>query len=286
MSSQASWFSQNSSVLAVEGLGRATARQLGESVLTVRSGPMTSTTEVVVVPAGTFRLAVVVREAGSIFLDVRVDVLEGRGAGLSSSRLVNGRYALYGVAGDTLVRVSGRGYREHSQRVVVFDHTVLEVEMVPERPRAPIAGDYTLTITADPAPCRALPEDLRVRRYPVQVTQLGPEILVTLAGGNLVGNRFGGRLDADNMRASFNLAAYWYYYYFYSATLNPPPDVAERISGSTYLLISGGAATTVAERTLSGTLRGTFQIVEMPTLWTVSRWGAGCTATHDFALTR
>jgi hypothetical protein len=291
MTAQASWQSQSPSVLSIDSAGRATGRQPGESIVTARTAGMTSTTEVVVVPAGTFRLAVIAREAGSIFLDVRVDVLEGRGAGLSSTRLVNGRYAIYGVAGDTLIRVSGRGYREHNQRIVVTDHTMLEVEMVPERPRAVISGDYTLTITADPASCGVLPEVLRVRRYAAHVTQLGPEILVTLGDGsspttNLVGNRFGGRLDADNMRASFNLAITWYYYGFYHARYHPPPDVAERLSGTTYLFISGGAATSVSERSLSGTLRGAIQVVEMPVLWTVTRWGPGCNSTHGFVLSR
>jgi hypothetical protein len=292
MSTQASWQSQNSSVLAVEGLGQATARQLGESVLTVRTAGLSSTTEVVVVPAGTFRLAVIAREAGSIFLDIRVEVLEGRGAGLSTTRLVNGRYALYGVAGDTLVRVSGRGYREHNQRLVVADHTAIEVEMVPDRPRAQISGDYTLTITADPARCGALPGEVRIRRYAAQVTQLGPEILVTLAGGDsttgtLVRNQFGGRLDADNMRATFNLALNFNYYYrYYYSGFIPPPDVAERLSGTSYLLISGGGTTSVSDRSLSGTLRGPIQIVEMPVLWAVSRWGASCDSVHGFVLSR
>ena len=292
MSTQASWQSQNTSVLAVEGLGQATARQVGESVLTVRIAGMSSTTEVVVVPAGTFRLSVFAREAGSIFLDIRVDVLEGRGAGLFTTRLVNGRYALYGVAGDILVRVSGRGYREHNQRLVVTDHAAIEVEMVPERPRAQISGDYTLTITADPARCGALPGDVRVRRYAAQVTQLGPEILVTLASGDstngtLVRNQFGGRLDADNMRASFNLALnYTYYYSYYHTGFIPPPDVAERLSGTSYLLISGGGTTSVSDRSISGTLRGSIQIVEMNVPWTVNRWGAACNSIHGFALSR
>ena len=291
MSTQASWQSQNTSVLAVEGLGQATARQVGESVLTVRISGMSSTTEVVVVPAGTFRLSVFAREAGSIFLDVRVDVLEGRGAGLFTTRLVNNRYALYGVAGNTLVRVSGRGYREHNQRLVVTDHTTIEVEMVPERPRAQISGDYTLTITADPARCGALPGEVRIRRYAAQVTQLGPEILVRLAGGDptigtLVRNQFGGRLDADNMRASFNLALSDSYYYYHYSVFTTPPDVAERLSGATYLLISGGVTASVSDRSVSGTLRGPIQIVEMPVLWTVSRWGAGCDSVHGFVLSR
>jgi hypothetical protein len=249
---------------------------------------MTSTTEVVVVPPGTFRLAVIAREAGSIFLDIRVEVLEGRGAGLFTTRLVNGRYALYGVAGDTVVRLSGRGYRDHTQRVVVADHTLIEVEMVPERPRTLISGDYTLTITADPARCGAIPQELRVRRYAAKVSQLGPEILVTLAGsdasGTLVRGQFGGRLDADNMRASFNLALGSYYYYYYG--FFPPPDVAERLTGSTYLVISGGGATSVSDRSLSGTLRGPIHVVDMPVLWTVQRWVATCNSTHGFVLSR
>ena len=295
MSSQASWQSQNPSSLTIEGLGRATARQVGESVLTARVAGMTSTTEVVVVPAGTFRLSVVAREGGSIFLDIRVEVLEGRGAGLFTTRLVNGRYALYGVAGDAVVRVSGRGYRDHIQRVAVTDHTTIEVEMVPERPRAMISGDYTLTITANPTRCGALPAELRVRRYTARVTQLGPEILVTLAGGEpavgtLVRNQFGGRLDADNGRASFNLALnqlYSYYYYYYSPTVfSPPPDVVERLAETTYLVISGGGAASVSERSVSGNLRGSIQLYEMSVPWTLTRRGAGCNAEHGFVLSR
>jgi len=292
MAGQATWQSQNTSVLSIDDSGLATGNRPGESVITVRVASISSATEVVVVPPNTYRLAIIVREGGSTSLGVRVDVIQGAAAGLSSIEPVNGRYALYGVSGDMVIRVSGPGYRAHIQRVVVTDHTIIEIEIIPERPRVQISGDYTLTLTANPTTCGALPAEVRVRRYAAQVSQLGPEVWVTLAnagapGGSLVRNQFGGRLDADNSRIVFNLALNTRFgYYDGGDTYYPPPDVAERMGGTAYLLISGGAVTSVSERSLSGTLLGLIQIVEMPSLWKVTGWGEYCNASHELVLAR
>ena len=60
-------------------------------------------------PAGTFRLSVVVNEDPALALDVRVEVVSGVGAGLFDVTPVNGRYDLYGVAGDAEIGISGNG---------------------------------------------------------------------------------------------------------------------------------------------------------------------------------
>jgi hypothetical protein len=291
LTSQAKWTSRYGWVLSVEDSGRVRAERSGDSVISAHAASMMSTTEIVVVPPGTFRLAVIPREAGSIFLDVRVDVVQGTGAGLSATGLVDGRYSLYGVSGDTLIRVSGRGYEDRMQRVVVTEHTVIEVEMAPARVRPQISGDYTLTITPEAGRCGALPPDLRIRRYAAQVSQLGPEVWATLdnpgaPAGSLIGNRFGGRLSDDNATITFGLALVRNYYYYYFDTFPVPPDVVERLSGTTYLLISGGAVVTVRGSSLSGTLRGVLQTVEMPTLWKVTRVIDSCSTDFAFTMTR
>ena len=290
VNAEAYWNSAKNDVVPIDATGHATGRQLGESDISVHVGAVRSTTEVVVVPPETYRLVAVVQEAGSIFLEgVRVEVLEGRGAGLSTTALVDGRYALYGVAGNTLVRVTGRGYREHLQRINVLSHTTITVEMAPEKPRAAIAGDYVLTITAA-ANCRDLPSEVGLRRYSATVTQLGPEIWVKLGGGDFLtrnqqGNGFGGRLDADNSKAVFGLAAGLVDYYYYRG-FAIPPDVVERLSATQYLNYIGGATVSVTERRMSGTLDGQIRIIDMPTPWGFFSTVANCSSRHSFELTR
>jgi hypothetical protein len=289
VTSQAGWQTSNGSVLSMDSNGRATGQAIGESNLVAQVRQVRSTTEVVVVPPDTYRLVAVVREAGSVVLEgVRVEVLEGRGAGLSTMTRVDGRYVLYGVAGNVVVRVSGRGYREHIERLNVMSHTSMTIELVTDRPRASLEGDYTLTITADPS-CHSLPADVRTRRYSARLTQAGPEVWVTLSGADFLlqdrqANTFGGRLDADSSRIVFNLAAGTSYYYYYPG-FSDLPDVAERLQGTEYLSYTGGALVSVTEIRLSGFLDGVVRVLEVPRSSPV-RWTASCRARHGFELTR
>src|SRR5262245_20692403 len=91
LSSQASWRSGRSSVLTVDGSGLATGRAGGETSITASFvGRTTTKTDVVVTPAGTFRLSGVVRDAGEAVVQAQVTVVSGPAQGLST--ITDGTY--------------------------------------------------------------------------------------------------------------------------------------------------------------------------------------------------
>ena len=287
VTSQASWSSQRSGILTVDATGRATGRDFGESALLVRAGGRSATTEVVIVPAGTFRLSVIAREAGVFALEVRVEVVSGRGTGLFDATPVSGRYDLYGVEGDTQIRVSGSGYVDHVQRVMVAEHTVLTADLTLARPRHDPSGTYRLTITADPACADALPAEARVRRYGAAVSQFGPEIRVALTEATFRvaegrGDRFAGRVDGSGSRAAFSLAFLNDSYGgIYTA------DVVESLGGSQYLVLKGEAVTSIWPSTLAGVFSGSMDVWDIGPGFYNSRRIASCPSTqHRFVLSR
>ena len=96
----------------------------------------------------------------------------GRGCRSDDDRTRDVR--LYGVAGDTTLRVSKEGYQTHTQNLVVTDDTPsLAVALTLVRPRLDVSGAYTLTITADPSCSGGLLEPLRTRSYAAVLTQVG-----------------------------------------------------------------------------------------------------------------
>lgn len=290
ITSQVSWRSNRTSVLTVSASGLATAHDVGESTISADAPPFTGTTVVVVVPAGTYRLAGTVREGGSVISGARVEIRGGAGAALVTTTAAGGRYALFGVAGDTELRVTKDGYREHVQRVAVSDHQILDVELAPSRPRPDLSGPYTLTITTSGACSDALPEEHRSRTYTAVVTQSGPEVQVKLEGADFVvdregrGNRFTGTLDAQSERVTFFLRFLAEYYYPNFIDLHP--DVVERITGSRHLVISGSVTTPVSSTRLAAPLNGSVEIIESANLQRFTRI-AGCKSSeHEFRLAR
>jgi hypothetical protein len=274
VSANAIWRSQTPDVLSVETRGLATGGTNGATVLSVTFQTLSASTEIVVLPAGTFRLSVVVTEASAPALDVRVEVTSGVGTGLVDVTPANGRYDLYGLAGTTEIRVSGNGYLDHHERVNVTEHTVVTVRVVPVRERADVSGSYTLAIEGDAACQAALPPGLATRRYTAVVTQKGPDVSVSLHGADfgLFGatrNTFTGRMDAASERIVFNLGGFSDTFYAYA--YEPRPDVIENLGGSLYLYFVGSAVTTVSNARLAGTFSGKIRQLLFQTPWYATR---------------
>jgi hypothetical protein len=128
------WGSSNSKILAISSTGLATGGDRGEASITIaylnRSAVKSN---VLVLPTGTYRLAGTIRDTGVPIVDVRVEVTHGPGTGLATT--ANPLYRLYGVAGDTEIRVTKNGYREERKRIQVTGHETLDIELVPSTPR-------------------------------------------------------------------------------------------------------------------------------------------------------
>ena len=122
MSVSASWRASRLSILTVQA-GLVSGVPVGESNVEAVFNGLRSTREIVVVPAGTFRLFGFVSEAdyaGIPVVDARVEATGGRVLAFDDDH--TGRAVrLYGVAGDTTLRVSKDGYQTHTQNLVVTD---------------------------------------------------------------------------------------------------------------------------------------------------------------------
>ena len=100
---------------------------------------------------------------------VRIEVVDGPSAGVSTTSGVTGSFALTGIFPESVTfRASKAGYVTAlaTQNVCRCNYISFTLDV----PRAPvaIAGDYILTLSADPS-CADLPEDVRERSYPVTV---------------------------------------------------------------------------------------------------------------------
>jgi hypothetical protein len=125
---QARWVSSNPGVIEVSPAGIATALARGEAGIFVTFEGRTAVAGTMVLPRGTFRLAGDVRgglqppSAQARLAGVQITVTEGSAAGLTTTTDDQGRYALYGVSGDTTIQYSADGYNPGSCRTWVAGH--------------------------------------------------------------------------------------------------------------------------------------------------------------------
>jgi hypothetical protein len=266
VSAEAAWLSTRSSVLSVGPGGAATAIQAGDTHLSVQVGVTIATMEVIVVPKGTYRLVGRVSEAGTASAPVaaaRIEVAGGPSAGLSTETDEDGRYGLYGVAGETQLRVTRPGYAPLVRNLVVADHQVLDLDLALLRPREDFSGRYALTLAAAETCRPQLPAEAWIRHYAAELVQNVAELDVKLAGATFVlngqskGGGFRGRIEADYLVFQLDeyqtRGSYSYYYRQY-------PHVVEQIGASTYLVAAGTAVLTGSPQRLDGTLNGVVEI--------------------------
>ena len=288
VTNEASWTSGYPAV-SIAGPGLITGRERGDAVISAAfdsAGQRLSVgKEVIVVPAGTYRLVGLVSEAGFStwpVIGARLEVTTGAGAGLFTTTSVDGRYRLYGVSGETTIRVTKDGYQPLARTLAVADHQTIDIEMRPGVPREDRSGTYTLTITAA-GDCRVglgqghLPEDVRVRSYTGVVTQRGAELEVVLTGatfpviGGTAHDRFRGSVEPGRVVFLLNFDdGDW-------------PDLLEQLATSTFLVVHGTVVATGPADRLAGMLDGWFQ-VERDLFFSHIAW---CySASHQFVLSR
>jgi hypothetical protein len=261
------WSATPGAVLSVRQ-GLVTANTVGDAVVTAWINPppvfVRGSKEVIVVPAGTYRLSGIVDELGTSpgpVVDARVEVIDGAAAGLSTTTGTDGRFRLYGVVGDTTIQITKDGYQTYTQSLNVADHSqVLTVSLPLVRPRLDFSGTYVLTITAA-ADCQ-LPDPVKTRTYTAVLTQQGPAVEAMLTGSNFPlskngsGSRFRGRVEPT--RLVFSISQYSSYYYY--AGPQYYGDLVEQLPDQTYLSIWGTVALTGPPGNLSGDLDGAFEI--------------------------
>lgn len=287
VTSEAAWRTGNESVLIVSATGAATARGRGESSIQASFNQRVAViSEVIVVPAGTYRLTGRLTESGSTVTPVnaRVDVTAGIGQGLSTTAY--GGFRLYGVAGDIEIRVTADGYYEERRRLHVASHQQVEVALTLSRPRSEVSGNFTLRVTAAPE-CRAsLPAEAITRTYTAVLQQQSSWVNVELGGarfvvnGNRTYNRFGG-----------NIQSIWVRFYiegpldFYYASYGP--DVVEQLTDTTFFTMSGVAQSDFSSGgVVAGLLDGLVETVRSGVPGRLERIASCRSSRHEFVLTR
>ena len=265
--SKVQWFGTNSFVLSLTSGGLLTARAAGEATIFANFGTIRATMNVMVIPAGTYRLTGIVREAGLPLIAATVTVTSGIGTGLSTSTDTLGQYRLYGVAGPVEVQVTKTGYTPVTKSTSVGADDLLDFpDLAQVAGLSSYAGTYTLTLTMADG-CRLFPlsaqfpGEARTRTYTAVITQEGPRLLAKLSGANFLvrngkGNAFEGRVEPGSV--SFNLRSdggYSYHYYYYYVV--GFPDLAEQLSTTDYLAFLGKASATPSSTGIVGQLDGT-----------------------------
>jgi hypothetical protein len=289
VTTEAIWNSSNRIVLSISPDGRATGHVQGEALVTAFSN-VTSTREVIVVPRGTYRVVGLVTEAGGPswpVIGATVAVTAGLGAGLVATTGEDGRYRLYGVAGDVELRITKDGYQPRAQQYRIADHVMVNAQLELLNPRRDVSGTYTLTIAAAET-CRAeLPEELRLRNYTAVLTLSGNQLDVRLQGATFAGSggrggRFGGRAEPTQLLfvlSPFQPESYGYYGLFFG-------DVVERLTESTHLGVSGLARAPESGSGFSGSLDGSIAVLSGG-LKSFPSVAAECrSAAHGFMLRR
>jgi hypothetical protein len=266
------WYCAYPAVLSISSSGLATGQSPGDAQVQAILPGLIARADVLVVPAGTFRLIGTVTEAGLPVWDATVSVIAGQGTGASTVTLSDGTFRLYGVAGPIQVQVSKRGYLADVKTIAVTTNDILDFPDFRQPDTAPtIAGSYTFTLQASndceapfslgPTTYAPLPVGDRIRTYSAKLTQTGPRIHVALGGAAFFlhdgyGDYFDGRFDPDGLFFALGSP------YYYRLT---GPDLVERLSSERVLAMDGWARGAMSA---GGTFHAAFEgtLTEFPLL--------------------
>ena len=261
------WSSSQPALLQVSatGLANAQSNQRGEATLqaeltdTASAGVRRASREILVLPDGTFRVVGTVTEEDATNIPIAGARVEAAADTEQSSPIAtfatagpDGRYKLYGVPREALLRVRKDGYVTAEERVELSSHETRNIQLRLEGTRLALAGDYTMTIEVAHDAC-GLPDELRRRTYDAVIAQNGPQLTVTLTSPRFLvdaigqGNRFTGVVTTAG--ATFQMRSFADYYY-----PNAPghPDVAELLTDETVLVVVGAPRLTGTPDSLSG----------------------------------
>ena len=308
ITNEAQWKSGDTSVLSISNTGLATAHRTGNIfVRAAFNGKESSQREILVLPAGTYKVGGFVRDDEVPVPGARVEVTAGPAAGLSTvtpQSLGSGAYTLLGVSGDTEFRITKDGYHPLARTVRVTSHQQINFDLTPAIQRADLSGTYRLTISAA-ADCsgRPLPEDVSSLRYTAVVAQDLARLTVTLAGANFASDD---RRTYNGFQGAIEPSRIWFQLrgadFLEEDPLNdslpdpnaPFPDVSVQLAPSTFLFVGGLALGSSSPAGFSGTLNGTIETARWvgtgePRGAIPSNWQrlAACRSTgHEFVLSR
>jgi hypothetical protein len=197
--------------------------------------------------------------------DVRVEVVDGPQAGTSLVSDASGVVPLIGpFVSDNTFRASKEGYITATQGFNVSTpggRPWLAFYLKPVAAPANIAGDYTLTMTADSA-CTELPAALQARSFPARIAPAtGP---ATASGTSfeltVIGTPVLGRLTGFEIGVAGDTLGFWLHG-------GHDPVLVEQLTGNTYLAYSGWGTATISgsePATISAPFEGWIEYCAMP----------------------
>ncbi len=288
LNASASWNTRPSAPASVDRLGLVTGREPGTTTLGVGVERLGALKGIIVVPAGTFRVAGRVLEADTAgpIRHARIEVVSGTRAGLFTASNDQGAYALYGVSGPIELRVIKAGYEPQVMRLTVNNHLEADAGLVLTDPRPVVTGTYELRLTLDPSCGGSWPDSVRTRRYTAAVQQGTTDVTVTLSGARFAwvppngGGRLTGRVEPPGL--TFDLSVERSRYYGF----DDYPDVTEILEDERGWLIAGGAVVAARQPDgFAGTMDGPFAWYAGDPLGN-ARENNSCIGRHGFVLRR
>jgi hypothetical protein len=284
VTTEANWSAASGGLISVSAPGSVNGLERGETRVSAEFDGRRESKVVMVLPAGTYRLTGTVIEADSSgpVTGALVEVTTGVGARLTARTDRTGTYRLYGVSGQTGLRVTRDGYQPTAGTAFVTDQSASHNIALPlVAPRADVSGIYTLTITAADE-CRhgvgegRLPEEARVRTYRAAVRQDGPRVEMTLSGARLRSRPILGRLEPGRVVFDLN---------WYSESGTDDRPILEQLAASMFFSVGGGVTATISPSRLAGAFYGEFHVLDTDRY--TARPIAECSSeTHQFVLSR
>jgi hypothetical protein len=216
-----------------------------------------------------------------------VTVLEGSRAGTSSTADANGAFSFPERFGDsTTFRASSEG---HIAAVAIIDirgtARPMDFYLRPTVPPVDMAGEYTLTLTADSA-CAALPDEARTRTYQARVTPNGA-VPTSYFDVWLSGATF---FDGFDRSERFAILVAGRDVEFWVGDRQTQPAFVEELTARTYVAIGGGASATVggSPSSIVASFDGVIEYCAMPpdTTMPVDAHGYNCPQETSLARVR
>jgi hypothetical protein len=276
VSRDATWKSIDPGLLQSLGAGafKAGAARGETNLVATSSAGTAAAIHVLVLEDGTFVVRGTVSDGGFGLPGAQVQISNGIGAGQSTTTDPSGRYALYGAAGSVTLDVTFTDYQSQTQTVDVSGDTTTDFSLSVIGNRPDISGPWRLTFTASPA-CTDLPDDARVRTYPMSIQLTGPAVHATLkltaSGWPLTDTVL---IDGQFFSQSLTL--------IFPTDSFDGPEVYEHLAGGQSFTLEGHASATYVAGRFDGLLDGTVRVFNTATFQ-----GTACVqADHRWRLER
>jgi hypothetical protein len=249
ITSTVSWTSFSNAVIRHIGSGRFQGVASGETRVNASFSGKSSSTAVLVLPAGTYKLSGTVKDSFGGVEAVTVQVVSGTGTGLSARTSSGGTYRLYGVSGVVQLRASAAGYHSRDFTATVNGHTVQNVEIDSDGTSFDVAGEWTFAIGTSSACSSSWPEAARRREATAVIRQQATRLHVQFTSPSIAPTyESQGRI----MGTEFSLTIYYDYYYGSHGFL-------DRLSQTEWVAASGTITGQASQSTITGTFNGSIE---------------------------